>query len=90
MASEPTYDELFEFLLSLGFKRSSTTTCEHSFRHPELDTVLVFSMLNDANTDRPVRGADLLSTRVHLHENGLIEDWPQELESTTEDAGRTP
>ena len=82
MASEPTYEELFEFLLSLGFKRPSTTTFEHAFRHDESDTLLVFSMLDDANTGRPVRDVDLLSTRVHLQENGLIEDWPREFETT--------
>ncbi len=88
MASEPTYNELFEFLLSLGFERSSTTTFEHSFRHDKSGVFLVFSMLDDGNTDRPVRDADLLSTRVHLQESGLIEQWPQELERAADQTGR--
>ena len=46
---------------------------EWVFWHEPSDTVLLFPLLDDENTARPVRKADLASTETHLRGRGLID-----------------
>jgi hypothetical protein len=73
MYNSPTYAELFAFLVAdLGFRDVSTNKFERVFEHTDSSTVLLFSMMDDADEQRPVRTADLLSAQVHLEGKGLV------------------
>ncbi len=81
--TEITFDGLKKFLRQIGFDQ--TLQCSRSlvFHHPQGETLVMLSIPDDGHS---VRSADLLSIRVRLENQGLIDDVAiRELE-----AGRLP
>lgn len=66
-----TYRQLFIILESLGFqqKRSSESPTRIFF-HAPTDTILAFGRKHDD----VVTPADILSTEVHLHGRGIVDE----------------
>jgi len=68
-----TYENLFAILVSLGFRQkpaSNVATGPRVFFHEPTDTILAFCRENDAL----VTPADMLSTEVHLHGKGIVDE----------------
>jgi hypothetical protein len=72
MAERPTYTQLFSFLQDLGFRAEASDDFERVFLHEPTETVLLFSLLDDPSTDRPVTEADFTSAETHLRGKELI------------------
>jgi hypothetical protein len=72
MAKRPTYAQLFAFLQDLGFRAEASDQYERVFLHEPTETVLLFSLLDDPSTDRPVTEADFTSVETHLRGRELI------------------
>ena len=72
MAKRPTYTQLFAFLQELGFQAEASDQYERVFLHEPTETMLLFSLLDDPSTDRPVTEADFTSVETHLRGRGLI------------------
>lgn len=69
---KPTYLRLFQFLLDLGFEDCSNSKIERVFEHPTTETLVAFSMMDEAGEDGPIRGSDFTSVEVRLVESGLL------------------
>jgi hypothetical protein len=68
-----TYGDLFAILVSLGFRQkpAGSVRAEPSvFFHEQTDTILAFSR----DSDELVTPADMLSTEVHLHGKGIVDE----------------
>ena len=68
-----SYESLFAYLQNLGFRESSSSEFERVFEHAEANVLLAFSMLDDSNENREVRGADVLSAQFQLQQSGLLD-----------------
>ncbi len=75
------YQHLFDMLHSLGFEQrvSVNDSSPRVFFHVETDTLLAFNR----GKDETVTSADLLSTEVHLHSKGIIQETLESMLSTT-------
>ena len=71
--SQITYEELFVFLKQLGFQDKSRSKFERVSEHTGHGVLLAFSMLDDANTERPVRAADLTTVEFQLRQHDLLD-----------------
>ena len=68
-----TYADLFAILASLGFRQepaSGIAAGPRVFFHEATDTILAFCREND----ELVTPADVLSTEVHLHGKGIVDE----------------
>lgn len=81
--TEITFDGLKKFLRQIGYDQILQCSRSLVFRHPRSETLVMLSIPDDGCS---VRSADLLSIRVRLENQGLIDDAAvSELE-----AGRLP
>lgn len=66
-----TYEDLFALLVSLGFRSvPSTQPGPQGFIHDDTGSILLYR----GAAGETIRPADLLSTEVHLHARGIIDE----------------
>jgi len=70
---EINYQQLFEFLDSLGFEECSVSPVEKVFEHGATETMVAFSLVDESGEMSIVSNPDYLSVEVRLDQCGLID-----------------